>query len=108
MPRRQISTWIRLDLLAKMDLLLTDPTRNKVRYAARTEYLEDLIEKDLGERQRKQEEELPGGAKSFNYEPGNGSLTLNGLRCAACDKEFSIPGNEGSKIICPHCGYDHS
>lgn len=50
MPRKPKLVYIRIDLLAKLDLLLTDPMRDKAKYGAFTEYFEQLIEADLQKR----------------------------------------------------------
>lgn len=50
MPRKPVTVYIREDLLAKLELLLLDPMRDRSKYGSRTEYFEGLIERDLKER----------------------------------------------------------
>lgn len=46
-PRTRIGVRIKTRLLAQLDLLMLDPMREGVKYGARNEYIEALIEADL-------------------------------------------------------------
>lgn len=49
-PRKHVSLYLRVDLLATLELILADPVRDRAKYGERSAYIEALIERDLEQR----------------------------------------------------------
>ena len=49
-PSVQLHIWLPRSLAERMDLLLLDPVRNRVRYGARSKLMARLVERWLAER----------------------------------------------------------
>lgn len=50
-PRIRWDVYIRADLAAKVELLITDPMRERAKYGERSKLIEGLLEQWLAERQ---------------------------------------------------------
>lgn len=51
-PRRRVDLYIRVDLLAEVELMILDPVRDKAKYGQRSMYIEKLIEEDLNKKRK--------------------------------------------------------